>query len=104
MKTNRLLRLSIISSILVILYEFFQWKIVDIITGFLMLPVLLLVFGFFIVITVRTLITLFKNKDWKPIIIQVITVLLIFFIPFNQIVLDIEFKMNKSEREEVAKR
>jgi len=103
MNTNRLLRLSIISSILVILYEFFQWKIVDIITGFLMLPVLLLVFGFFIVITVRTLITLFKNKDWKPIIIQVITVLLIFFIPFNQIVLDIEFKMNKSEREEVAK-
>jgi hypothetical protein len=82
---------------------FFQWKIIDIITVFLILPVLLLVFGFFIFITILAIITLFKNKDWKPIVIQVITILLLFFIPFNQIVLDIDFKLNKSKREEVVK-
>ncbi|TDK61775.1 hypothetical protein E2K98_12865 [Bacillus salipaludis] len=103
MKPNKLLSLSIISSILVILYEFFQWKIIDILTEFLMLPILLLVFGFFIYITVRAIVTLFKNKDWKPILIQLITIILLFFIPFNQIVLDINFKWNKSEREQVAK-
>lgn len=103
MKRNKLLQLSIISSVIVILYMFFQWKIIDIITEFLMLPVLLLVFGFFIFITIRAIITLFKNKDWKPIVIQVITILLLFVVPFNQIILDIDFKRNKSEREQVAK-
>ena len=103
MKRNRLLYLSVFSSVLVILYMFLQWRIIEIITEFLMLPVLLLVFGFFIYITVRAIITLFKNKDWKPIVIQVITILLLFFIPFNQIILEIDFKMNKSERERVVK-
>jgi hypothetical protein len=82
---------------------FLQWKIIDIITIFLLLPVLLLVFGFFIYITVRAVMTLFKNKDWKPIVIQVTTTLLLFLIPFNQIVLKTDFKWNKSEREQVAK-
>ena len=103
MKRNKMLQLSIISSVIVILYMFFRWEIIDIITEFLMLPVLLLVFGFFIIVSIGTIITLIKNKDWKPIVIQVITILLLFFVPFNQIILDINFKMNKSEREQVAK-
>ncbi|MFB5197598.1 hypothetical protein ACE198_22265 [Neobacillus sp. KR4-4] len=104
MKTNKLFQLSIISSIIVILYMFLQWKIINIITELLMLPILLLVFGFFIYISVLAIITLYKNKDWKPIVIQFITILLLFFIPFNQIVLDIDFKLNKSEREQVAEK
>ncbi|MFC4801869.1 hypothetical protein ACFPA1_21355 [Neobacillus sp. GCM10023253] len=103
MQRNRFLYLSIFSSVLVILYMFFQWKIIDIITVFLMFPVLLLVFGFFIFITVLAIITLFKNKDWKPIVIQVITILLLLIVPFNQIILDIDFKINKSEREQIVK-
>ncbi|MCH6265881.1 hypothetical protein [Neobacillus citreus] len=103
MQRNRFLYLSIFSSVLVILYMFFQWKIIDIITVFLMFPVLLLVFGFFIFITVLAIITLFKNKDWKPIVIQVITILLLLIVPFNQIILDIDFKTNKSEREQIVK-
>jgi hypothetical protein len=78
---------------------FFQWKIIDIIAELLILPVLLLVFGFFISITIRALITLFKNKAWKPI---VITILLLLFIPFNKIILNMDFKLNKSEREEIV--
>lgn len=68
-----------------------------------MFPILLFVFGFFIFITVLAIITLFKNKDWKPIVIQVITILLLLIVPFNQIILDIDFKINKSEREQVVK-
>ncbi|MCM3729011.1 hypothetical protein M3226_25550 [Neobacillus cucumis] len=102
MKSIKLLQLAIISSVIVILYMFFQWKIIDMITEFLMLPVLLIVFGFFIFITIRAIITLFKNKNWKPLVIQVFTILLLIFIPFNQIILNLNFKWNKSEREQVA--
>jgi len=103
MKKNSLFYLSIFSSILVILYMFFQWKLVEIITEFLMLPVILIVFGIFILITILAIITLFKNKNWKPIIIQIATIILVFIIPFNQIMLNIDFKINKSNREQVVK-
>lgn len=102
LKQNRLLFLSLVSSILVILIAFFQWNIIEIITEFLMLTIWLVVFGFFIVITVKTIINLIKNKDWKPFIIQLLTILLWLFFPFTQVMLDIDFKINKSEREEVV--
>ena len=87
---------------MVILLLFFQWNLVDIITEFLMLPIWLLVFGFFIVITVKSIINLFNNKEWKPFAIQLLTVLLWIFFPFNQVILDLDFKMNKTEREKVV--
>lgn len=103
LKQKWLLFLSIVSSILVILLSFFQWKLIDIITVFLMLPVWSLVFGFFITITVMSIIHLLKKKEWKPMAVQLFTILLWLFIPFTQIMLDLDFKMNKAEREEVAK-
>ena len=102
MQQRKLLILSIASSVLVILYEFFQWRIIDIVTEFLIFPIWLIVFVFFIVITVRTVIHLFKYKNWKPITIQILTIILLFFFPFTEIVLDIDFKINKSERENVT--
>ncbi len=102
MNPKKLILLSLISSTLVILFEFFQWKIIDLITPFLMLPVLLLVFGFFIVLTVLAAIALFKSKNWQPIAIQAMTIILLFNIPFTQIVLDLDFKMNKSVREKIV--
>ena len=102
MQHRKLLILSIVSSVFVILYEFFKWSIIDIVTEFMIFPIWLIVFGFFVVITLRAVIYLFKNKDWKPITVQVITILILFFFPFTEIVLDIDFKMNKSEREKVT--
>jgi hypothetical protein len=97
---NQLLNLSFVSSILVLLLAFFQWNLIDIITVFLMLPIRFLVYGFFIV-TVGTSIYLLKNKYWKPFAIQLLTILLWLFFPFTKIMLDLDFKMNKTEREEV---
>ncbi|MFJ8266463.1 hypothetical protein [Peribacillus asahii] len=102
LKHNRLLFLALASSILVILIAFFQWYLIDIITEFLMLPIWLVIFGFFIFITVKTIINLFKNKDWKPFTIQLLTILLWMFFPFTQVMLDLDFKMKKSEREEIV--
>lgn len=39
MQHRKLLILSIVSSILVILYKFFQWRIIDIVTEFLIGPI-----------------------------------------------------------------
>ncbi|MCY9020529.1 hypothetical protein MOF32_04450 [Priestia megaterium] len=102
MKRSRLLLLSLISSLLVILVSLFQWDLVDMITEFLMLPVWLCVYAFFIIITVWTLIHLFKNRKWQSFVIQLITVALWFFFPFNQVNLDLNFKIHQDKREEVT--
>ncbi|KRD87787.1 hypothetical protein ASE51_26630 [Bacillus sp. Root147] len=102
MKRSRLLLLSLISSLLVILVSLFQWDLVDIITEFLMLPIWLFVYAFFIIITVGALIHLFKNRKWQPFVIQLITIALWFFFPFNQVDLDLNFKIHQDKREEIA--
>ena len=102
MKRSRLLLLSLISSLLVILVSLFQWDLVDIITEFLMLPIWLFVYAFFIIITVGALIHLFKNRKWQPFVIQLITIALWFFFPFNQVDLDFNFKIHQDKREEIA--
>ncbi|EIJ78028.1 hypothetical protein PB1_10699 [Bacillus methanolicus PB1] len=96
--------ISLVSSTLVVLYKFFEWQIIEILTPFLLPLLWLLVFGFFFAITVRTVINLLKNKDWKPFVIQTVTIILWLFFPFTQVVLDIDFKINKSDREEVARK
>ena len=99
---RKLLFLALVSSTLVILNGFFQWNLIEIITPFLMMPVWLVLFGFFIVITVRAIFHLFKYKNWQPIAIQVITILFLFYFPFTKVMLDLDFKMHKTERDKVA--
>jgi len=101
-KRSRLLLLSLISSLFVILVSLFQWDLVDIITEFLMLPIWLFVYAFFIIITIWTLIHLFKKRKWQPFLIQLITISLWFSFPFNQVNLDLNFKIHQDKREEVA--
>lgn len=97
-----LIMLAIFSSLIVVLFKFSQWSIMDIVTPFAMPFFWLMVYGFFTVVTIMSFITLFKTKQWRPVLIQLFTVLLLFFFPFNKIVLDLEFHANKSEREEVV--
>ncbi|ADF38578.1 hypothetical protein [Priestia megaterium] len=102
MKHSRLLLLSLTSSLFVILVSLFQWDLVDIITEFLMLPIWLFVYAFFIIMTIWTLIHLFKKRKWQPFVIQLITISLWFLFPFNQVNLDLNFKIHQDKREEVA--
>ncbi|TMU85242.1 hypothetical protein FGG79_14025 [Bacillus sp. BHET2] len=104
MKARSILILSVISSVLMIGLAIFQWHLVEILTPFLMPFLWLAAGGYFLVVAVFSIIALLKRWDWKPILIQVITVLLLFFFPFTKIVLDIDFKMNKVEREVVVEK
>lgn len=101
-RVKKTLWISIISSLLVILTQFFQWKLIEIITPFLMPFVWLIVYVFFFVVFIVSVIILFKKKEWKPFMIQMTTILLLYLIPFNQIVLNIDFKTNQLERFEVV--
>ncbi|MEW4210136.1 hypothetical protein Q0O85_16425 [Priestia megaterium] len=102
MKHSRLLLLSLTSSLFVILVSLFQWDLVDIITEFLMLPIWLFVYAFFIIMTIWTLIHLFKKRKPQPFVIQLITISLWFLFPFNQVNIDLNFKIHQDKREEVA--
>ena len=93
--------LAITSSSFIISLQFFQWKIIEIITPFLMPFVWLLAYGFFLGVFIVTIIWLIMQKDWKPFGVLLITIILLFLIPFNQIEIDRDFKVNKSERDEV---
>lgn len=101
MKLQWLLWVSTFSGLLIIFLRFFQWNLNEIFTPFLMPILWLLVYGFFFVIFIVSIIWLFKKKDWKPFVVQTFTILLLIIIPFNQIVIDIDFKTNKSGRNEV---
>ncbi|MEW4282931.1 hypothetical protein [Priestia koreensis] len=104
MKQNKWFLLAVISSVLVILYEFFKWEIVDVITEFVLLPLAFILFGFFIVVTIKAVIELVKHRDWKPLTVQVVTIALLFLVPFNQIILRVDFELHQSKREEVVKK
>lgn len=93
--------LSIISSLFIITLQFFQWKLVEMFTVFVMPFVWLFLYIFFLVVFILSIIRLFKKKEWKPLFIQAITIVLLLFIPFNQVALNVDFKLNKSERNEV---
>jgi len=67
-----------------------------------MLPIWLFVYAFFIIMTIWTLIHLFKKRKWQPFLIQLITISLWFSFPFNQVNLDLNFKIHQDKREEVA--
>ena len=101
MKNYNLLYISITSSILVILYKFFKWELIDLFTMFLILPIIVLVYGFFIFTIILAITQIFRKKDWKPIIVQCATIVILFLVPFNQIIIDIDYKWNKSKREQV---
>ncbi|AJD90203.1 hypothetical protein JMA_08860 [Jeotgalibacillus malaysiensis] len=74
----------------------------DSITVFLAPVLWLLVFGFFFLATIISIIAFIRKKIWKPIIIQVITILILFIFPFNQVIIEMDFMINKQEREKVA--
>ncbi|MGD7043197.1 hypothetical protein [Jeotgalibacillus proteolyticus] len=101
-KSTILLWLSITSSLLVLLLQLVQWKLVEIFTPFVMPVVYLAVYGFFLVVLIMALIDLIRRRNWKATGVQAAAIVLLFIVPFNQIVLEMDFNMNNSERLEVV--
>ncbi|MGU3394752.1 hypothetical protein C1N83_02770 [Priestia aryabhattai] len=103
MKRHLTLLLSLCSSLFIFLLSLFQWDLDDRIGKYVSPYIwLFFVLPFFLLLTLWTLIYLFSSRKWLPLVIQVITFVLWFFIPFEQLNLDINFKLHQQKREEVA--
>ncbi|MFY2251675.1 hypothetical protein ACOSZH_17445 [Priestia megaterium] len=103
MKRHLTLLLSLCSSLFIFLLSLFQWDLDDRIGKYVSPYIwLFFVLPFFLLLTLWTLIYLFSSRKWLPLAIQVITFALWFFIPFEQLNLDINFKLHQQKREEVA--
>lgn len=51
--------------------------------------------------TVITIIALIKHRNWKPVLIQLVTVIALFLIPFDKITLDNNFQTKLADRQEI---
>jgi hypothetical protein len=103
-----LLYFSAISSITLILLTIYQWHLVDLVTVFLMGPVLLLVWALFISISIWSIVyavrTTKKNGliSLIPLLFSVVTILIVTFVPFTDIMLTSDFEKNLEQREYVV--
>ncbi|OMF29413.1 hypothetical protein BK133_17920 [Paenibacillus sp. FSL H8-0548] len=97
------LLLPLMSSLLLIFLACFQWTLVDWVTPFLMPLVWLVVFVIFVATMIMSLVIRIINKTWKPFAIHIAALLLYFFFPFNQVVIQVDFSKHLEEREKVIR-
>ncbi|MGL4819988.1 MAG: hypothetical protein ACRC5C_08415 [Bacilli bacterium] len=96
------LRWTLFVSFIVVLYPFVRWSIVDLVTLFVEPILALTVFGSFIVLLVYTLWIAFKKRYWQPLVIQVIAIVVLFLTPYTDLILKLDFSMNREARERVV--
>lgn len=101
------IKFCIIFDLSSVVLTFFQWDLIDYLTPFFLPVLLLLAWAILAILTFTSIIFIpfqFKNVHWKsfiPLIVNVITILILYFVPFNSLWLDLQFRMNKSGYEKV---
>ena len=102
-------RLVIGISVLTIIIVAFEWSIIDLITPFLMMPLLAVTFLVFFVGLAFSLSCLFKFKEIKwlalvPLLVQLAAIFILVFVPFTKIWVNADFHFYKSQRQDVVER
>ncbi len=101
--------ISIFYGVIIIMFTAVQWIIIDFLGPFLVGPLLLCLWsGFLILLPGSIIYFIFQfNKNIKkaclPLLINVFTILILVFVPFTAIWLNIEFRLNKNAYDEVIK-
>lgn len=98
----------ILFGLLLFLYRWFFWDIIDIITPFLIwIPSIALIFAT-VIFLIYSVVYATKNakyikqRAFFPLIIIVASILLAVFFPFTKIILNLDFKLNYDARNEVV--
>jgi hypothetical protein len=92
-----------------IIFTFFQWDLIEILTPFLLPFVLLIlwaILGILVLVSAISALFDFKKYSWKgfwPIIVNGSTLLILLYVPFTSIYLNLEFLIKKSGYEQVVK-
>ncbi|WP_420628260.1 hypothetical protein [Candidatus Leptofilum sp.] len=85
-----------------------QWFLVRFLTPFLMAPALLCSWGLFAILMLITIVYFFREvrktpkKASLPLLINIVTFLILWFVPFTSLWLEFEFKLNKSQYDEIV--
>ncbi len=101
--------ICIVFGLSMISFTFFQWDLIDYLSPFLVSPLLLLFWILLAILILSSLLYIFfkiKNISWRsflPLIINGIVLSILYFAPFTSLWLDMEFKTNKSDYEQVIK-
>ncbi len=87
----------------------FQWVLVDEFTLFLYMPVIGLAWLGFFIVSIFSLLELKKYKaigrqSLVPSLIQASAFLVVFYVPFTALGINLDFKLHKVQREEVVER
>lgn len=99
---------SIVSSVLLILINTFRWDLIEILTVFLepfLELVIILIFLVSMISSVVYFIRHMRKERFRAIIpftISIITILIVWFVSFTNIILTCDFNMNLKDREKVV--
>ncbi|KTG20529.1 hypothetical protein NQU96_16485 [Pseudoalteromonas elyakovii] len=102
-------KLAVGVSAFAILIMAFQWSIIDWITPFLMMPLMLVVFIVFLTGLGFSISCLFKFKEIRwlatiPLAVQLVALAVLEFVPFTKLWINADFHLYESQRQEVVAR
>lgn len=95
----KLSNFSLFWLLFIIFWNLFRWPLIDLLTPFLMPFFEIIIYGIFLVIFIYSVVYLLKNKRPFPIILNLITIVLIFSLPM--LVIKWDFNRKLMEREEI---
>lgn len=103
-----MLSIGLIGSLTILLQNIYRWTIVDIFTPFI--AILIEMIGYLVFIVCSLIVFVYfviskcqRARNGIPILINIVVIILIFIIPFTSITVNLDYRFNKSEREEVVK-
>lgn len=104
----KVLYFSIVSSVLLMLINIFRWRLIEIITVFLEPLVELFIDLLFLGGVIWSIVYFIRNVRKErfgviiPFAISIITILIVCFVPFTNIILGRDFNINLKDREKVV--
>ncbi len=90
-----------ISGIIIIIYNLTKWYLVQLVTPFFMPFVSIAIYGSFFIIFIVGIINFIKCKNWKPLVIQLIIIIICIYVPFVKIYMKLDFIIYKEDRKQV---
>ena len=107
---RKVLTFSACSAFAVILFQIFSWHLIHVWTPFLHYPIGIAVGVGFLAATLLSLIYLLFRvrkeglRAFLPFLIQITAFAVLYFVPIDAVVLDLDFKINLNKRMEIVRR
>ncbi|MGE7635347.1 hypothetical protein ACQKMZ_24540 [Bacillus paramycoides] len=98
---KKLTKITMISGIILIIYNLTKWYLVQLVTPFFMPFVSIAIYGSFFIIFIIGIINFIKCKNWKPLVIQLTIIIICIYVPFVKIYMKIDFIIYKEDRKQV---